>query len=108
MALASPGPGRCPMSDAREVLRQIEARADLRVGWEAVVDDVPKLVSALRAVLDLHRDIDGDGTCAVCGNWDESVAGFDAHERWVYLAPEVPLPCPTVRAITEALGGTDD
>jgi hypothetical protein len=66
-------------------------------------------VAALRAVLDLHRDIDGDGTCASCANWDESEcmytpAGERSHKH-LYVAPEVPVPCPTVRAITEALGG---
>jgi hypothetical protein len=66
--------------------------------------DVPKLVAALRAVLDLHklveipdpRDEPGqpeyygtDRACGHCGRWGDD------------------YPCETVQAITEALGGTD-
>lgn len=54
--------------------------------------DVPVLVAALRAVLDLHED-DGHGECSHCP--DPS----DAH--W-----SAPWPCPTVRAITAHIDTT--
>jgi hypothetical protein len=80
------------MPDVRKVLDEIERRAIFHkpgVTAEDSRDDVPKLVAALRAVLDLHR-LEMDGNQPVC------VADFCC------------APCPTVRAITEALGGTDD
>ena len=48
--------------------------------------DVPALVAAVRAVLDKHRR---DGS---------EVAGWCLHDGR-------PWPCPTVRAVTDALGG---
>ena len=48
--------------------------------------DVPALVAAVRAVLDRHRR---DGS---------EVAGWCLHDGR-------PWPCPTVQAVTEALGG---
>ena len=56
--------------------------------------DVPALVAALRAVLDLHVATEGylhDGAvCLECTTFGDV---------------EVPLPCATVRAIEEALNG---
>ena len=57
---------------------------------------LPQAVAALRATLDMHakivtdQHIDGPTTCAACGKPAEGFA------IW---------PCPTVAAITEALGG---
>lgn len=99
------------MSDAREVLTQVMVRDErarrssltspeaFRVRESAL--DVVRLVQALTAVLDLHRRIDGDLTddsdvepwCAEC-RLPASETG-DPFMDW---------PCPTVRAITEALG----
>ena len=53
--------------------------------------DVPALVAALRAVLDLHKPRNGHDDCGHC------VDPADAH--W-----GIPWPCPTVRAVTAALG----
>ena len=53
--------------------------------------DVPRLVAALRAVLDLHKPRNGNDDCGHCVN------PADAH--W-----GIPWPCPTVRAIEAALG----
>ena len=50
-----------------------------------IAADLRSLVAALRAVLDLHEPFGSDpGICAGCEDY---------------------APCPTVRAITEALGG---
>ncbi|GAB3042107.1 hypothetical protein [Sediminivirga luteola] len=58
--------------------------------WRETREDVPRLVAALRAVLEAHSSIGGRGVeCDVC-----------ADER----GPK-PYPCPTVWAITEALEG---
>lgn len=98
---------------AREVLDEIQGRAELgttkhwggqietygAIGYatNCVMDDVPRLLAALRAVLDLHPAQDDHrsflegpycaGDCTTDGN----------REQW---------PCPTVRAVTEALDGT--
>lgn len=87
--------------------------------------DVPALVGALRAVLDLHAPVpvyelrdefggfatDEDGErklvttlCRECSSEDaiDSVEDQEWTEDW---APEVQHPCPTVRAVESALGG---
>ena len=52
--------------------------------------DVPKLVAALRAVLDLHRRVDAQKPwCVHCGKASASFVDY---------------PCDTVRAITDTLG----
>ena len=101
------------MADAREVLGEIQERvhrmvtpdgkysppdryvtdAERRAGdWDCIAKiagDLTGLVAALRAVLDLHiKSESHPKMCRACGYED------------------VPT-CPTVRAITEALGGTD-
>ncbi len=64
--------------------------------------DVPRLVSALRAVLDEHHPdrADGGQTCSRCGDWSD---GYDV--GGMFVAIEMAYPCPTVRAITDALAG---
>lgn len=52
--------------------------------------DVPALVSALRAVLDVHMEYPDTGKCTEC-----SVASYSIHS--------VSWPCPTVEAIAAAL-----
>ena len=49
--------------------------------------DVPRLVAALRAVLDLHRDAGQPAFCTHCQALNDG--------QW---------PCPTVQAIADALG----
>lgn len=87
---------------AADRLNEIQKRADKATdgpwekrtvrGWEMAVSyartDVPRLVSALRAVLDLHQFYDqcDEGCCRYCESCE--------HE-W---------PCPTAVAIEAALG----
>lgn len=66
-------------------------QAGLRLGAETALSDVPRLVAALRAVLDLHSEIWHDGPrCNEC-----SEPELDEPAEW---------PCPTVRAVEAALG----
>ncbi len=82
-------------------LDEIKARAanpedKLAIELLDIAFDVPALVSAVEAVLELHeREADGYGgwMCATCLD-DER--GFDPERE--------PYPCPTVTAIREALG----
>jgi hypothetical protein len=81
------------MTDAGEMLQRIYERTDPSI--VGIVDfvhnvstDVPRLIAAFRTVLDLHRPDYGIPTgCHTCRTGT--------------------YPCPTVRAITEALGGSD-
>ena len=66
------------MTDLQTRILEIEAN-----------DDTGSLARALEAVLELHWDL-GGGECNVCA---------DAY------GPK-PMPCPTVQAITEALGSS--
>ena len=79
--------------------------------------DVPALVAALRAVLDLHResrnDVDHTPPCEHChGEPGVHECGCWADEKWPTVCAvcmegtkgaSVAWPCPTVRAIEEAL-----
>ena len=79
--------------------------------------DVPDLVAALRAVLDLHRearnDVDRTPPCPHChGEPGVHECGCWADEKWPTVCAvcmegtkgaSVAWPCPTVRAIEEAL-----
>lgn len=63
--------------------------------WEVLMDDVPALVAALEAVLELHEPEAtgyGDWVCGACIS-----AGSHDWESTAY-------PCPTVQAIHQALG----
>ena len=85
------------MTDPREMLDGIAQRAECTQhlgGWERhnaaqcsefTHQEAPKLVAALRAVLDLHPREMGSRYCAEC------------ETRF--------HPCPTIRAITVALSG---
>ena len=73
---------------AVERLDEIAARRE-RLDWPKT-DDVRTLVAALRAVLALHKE-------SQSGGWCEQQEGGGSAEVW---------PCPTVRAITRALGVT--
>lgn len=84
------------MPDLTDLLDEIQDRADL--AWDegehditcpAVLDDVPRLVAALRGALATHQE----DTCKCCQR------GTSCREC------RAPWPCPTVREITEALGG---
>ena len=60
-------------------------------------EDVLAMAAALRAVTDLHQPDDG-GHCTECiigHDGDSFTAGAPVHDAW---------PCPTITAITEALG----
>jgi len=68
--------------------------ADRQAGnWDCIANiagDLTRLVSALRAVLDLHRRVDaGKPWCVHCGKASASFVDY---------------PCETVRTITDALG----
>jgi hypothetical protein len=87
------------VSTARDFLAAVQQRADQPVGWPAMsfekavalgdaLKDRRRLVAALTAALDLHH-ADSDGDCIACG--------VDVYEE------PIPWPCPTVRAITDAL-----
>ena len=79
--------------------------------------DVPALVAALRAVLDLHResrnDVDRTPPCEHCnGEPGVHACGCWADEKWPTVCAvcmegtkgaSVAWPCPTARAIEEAL-----
>ena len=75
------------MSDPRETLARIRARADA-----AARTTVPALVDALEAVLKVHcpDHVESRDLCASCFGWDSE---------------PVLWPCPTVKAITDALNG---
>ena len=84
------------MSDLTDLLDEIQDRADL--AWdehmydmtcpEEVLDDIRRLVAALRGVLATHQE----DTCKCC---QRGTACRECRAPW---------PCPTVREITEALG----
>ena len=90
---------------------------ELAMAWELARNDVPALVAALRAVLDLHResrnDVDHTPPCEHChGEPGVHACGCWADEKWPTVCAvcmegtkgaSVAWPCPTVRAIEEAL-----
>lgn len=60
--------------------------------------DVPALVAALRAVLDLHRPVEVEPSDTICGDCSFQLPNgryFGKVEEW---------PCDTVRAVEAALG----
>lgn len=60
--------------------------------------DVPALVAALRGVLEMHQPVEIEPSDTICGECSYRLPNgryFGKVEYW---------PCPTVRAITEALG----
>ena len=59
--------------------------------------DVPVLVAAVRAVLDKHQPLDAIHT--VTGKPLQVCSGCGRDRDWM------PWPCPTVQAVTDALGG---
>lgn len=96
------------MSDPTDLLDEIQGRADLATdvgGWldadfiAHAREDVPRLVTALRAVLGAHTPIEvepSETLCRECSFRLPSGRYFGKLTEW---------PCPTVRAITEALEG---
>ena len=120
------------MSDLTEILDEIQDRADLV--WdehmydmtcpEEVLDDTRRLVTALRAVLAVHREVqlvfswssgmDAMSPCPDChGAPGVHPCGCWADQQIEYVCEvcKSPIgmgnagwPCPTVHAITEALG----
>jgi len=60
--------------------------------WEVLMDDVPALVAALEAVLELHEPVEvmyGNLACAECSWEEDSITVF--------------YPCETVLSITKAV-----
>ena len=105
-------------------LDAIKARAELVAGkpdnreptekeWDALTDgaihDVPALLAAVEAVLELHKPITDDGNSL--RNW---LGVYDGKPRDYCNECEVdgytavPYPCPTVTAIQSALGEEDE
>jgi len=91
--------------DAREVVDAYAAETmDLygrgQYGRESLV---PLAFDALRAVLALHQPreyvIPGVWQCGHCDDLCHSYSGVQCE------APDAPWPCPTVRAISDALAG---
>ena len=88
------------MSDLTDLLDEIQDRADRaqRKPFHPAVLDNERLVAALRAVLGAHTPIEvepSETLCRECSFRLPSGRYFGKLTEW---------PCPTVRAITEALG----
>ena len=82
-------------------LDAIKARADYAKWAVHSVEDVPALVAALEAVLELHKmelDFKGRPFCVECDSNCHSYSGTRCD------SPDAPFPCPTVAAIQSALG----
>jgi hypothetical protein len=75
---------------ALAALEEMQGRADVAGAGECPeASDAPKLIAALRAVLEMHAPLEtseDDTLCDVCG---------------------ADHPCPTVRAVAEKLGWND-
>ena len=101
-------------------LDAIKARAELVAGkpdnceptekeWDALTDgaihDVPALLAAVEAVLELHKPITDDGNSLRnwLGMYDGKPRDY-CNECEVDGYTAVPYPCPTVTAIRTALG----
>jgi len=101
-------------------LDAIKARAELVAGkpdnceptekeWDALTDgaihDVPALLAAVEAVLELHKPITDDGNSLRnwLGMYDGKPRDY-CNECEVDGYTAVPYPCPTVTAIQSALG----
>lgn len=81
-----------PMPDAAALLDQLTGSTVYANGAEYSADTIePRTFAALRAVLAVHRQHESlDRTCVGCSDRGET---YD----------DVPWPCPTVRAVVEAL-----
>ena len=86
-------------------LDAIKARADYAKWAVHSVEDVPALVAALEAVLELHKPITDDGNSLRnwLGMYDGKPRDY-CNECEVDGYTAVPYPCPTVTAIQSALG----
>lgn len=84
-------PGLSPDPELDPVIGHLERDEDDDFVTHARTD-VPALVAALRAVLDLHkpRDWHGKNICDACSETEDSLF--------------MEYPCPTVRAVADALG----
>jgi hypothetical protein len=71
-------------------IRKQERRRSFEAGWDAARTDIPAMHAALTAVLALHRQAHGQTTGAL-KDWCMGDGDY--------------YPCPTVRAINDALGG---
>ena len=94
------------MSDLTDLLDEIQDRADL--AWdehmydmtcpEEVLDDIRRLVAALRAALGAHTPVEVEPSETLCRECSFRLPNGR------YLGMLTEWPCPTVREITEALG----
>ena len=92
---------------ARHEIANSQPITDLRV-WDSVFD-VPALVAAVEAVLELHKPITDDGNSL--RNWLGMGNGKPrdyCNECEVDGYTAVPYPCPTVTAIQSELGEEDE
>lgn len=98
------------MSDLQDALDQIMHRkrkaeeARFSIFCNESRRDIPRLVSAIEAVLDLHRPVEVEPSMTIC---DECSNAIGVGDRLRYM-PVEEWPCPTVRALTSKLTGEDD
>ncbi len=92
---------------ARHEIANSQPITDLRV-WDSV-SDVPALVAAVEAVLELHKPITDDGNSLRnwLGMYDGKPRDY-CNECEVDGYTAVPYPCPTVTAIQSELGEEDE
>ena len=76
--------------------RARQAPGDYTKGF-AELSDVPRLVAALEAVMELHKEVGNAGI-------DGCECGCGGYEPWCSCG-QGDYPCPTVTAITRALEG---
>ena len=86
---------------ARHEIANSQPITDLRV-WDSV-SDVPVLVAAVKAVLELHKEVgswrSGVYQCGQCAELCHSTSGLGCEDPI-----DAVWPCPTVVAIQAALG----
>ena len=86
---------------ARHEIANSQPITDLRV-WDSVFD-VPALVAAVEAVLELHKEVgswrSGVYQCGQCAELCHSTSGLGCEDPI-----DAVWPCPTVTAIQSALG----
>lgn len=88
---------------ARHAMANLLAVGEVKV-WDSMAD-IPALVAAVEAVLELHKPITDDGNSLRnwLGMYDGKPRDY-CNECEVDGYTAVPYPCPTVTAIQSALG----
>ena len=94
--------GRLSSGDDKWTMSIPPKDTDSDVALMSLLDGrLPQALDALQAVLDLHKPVDvepSETICAACSN-------RLPNGRFM---PIIEYPCPTVRAITDAIGGGDE